>query len=144
MRQALFSCGGWSTGGAEYSYLSWRDSLHPHRVKGSSEQEEGSSMALRSSIIYSIRFSLQCSHVFSSVQSINHVHGLTLSCSLWPHGLQHVRLSCLSPTPGACSNLSPLSWWCHPIISSSVVPFSSCFNLSQHQDLFKLVWVTHL
>ena len=48
-----------------------------------------------------------------------------LSDSLQPHGLQHTRLSCPSPTPGACSNSCPLSWWCHPTISSSVVPFSS-------------------
>ena len=44
---------------------------------------------------------------------------------LWPHGLQHARLPCPSPSPGACSNSCPLSWWCHPIVSSSVVPFSS-------------------
>ena len=44
--------------------------------------------------------------------------------SLWPHGLQHARLPCPSPTPGGYSNSSPLSQWCHPTISSSVVPFS--------------------
>ena len=44
--------------------------------------------------------------------------------SLRSHGLQHARLPCPSPTPGACSNSCPLSQWCHPIISSSVVPFS--------------------
>ena len=49
-----------------------------------------------------------------------------VSDSLWPHGLQHARLSCPSPTPGACSNSCPLSQWRHPTISSSVVPFSSC------------------
>ena len=47
------------------------------------------------------------------------------SClSLQPHGLQHSRLPCLSPIPRACSNSYPLSWWCHPTISPSVVPFS--------------------
>ena len=51
-----------------------------------------------------------------------------VSDSLWPHGLQHARLLCPSPTPGACSNSCPLSRWCHPIISSSVVPFSSCLQ----------------
>ena len=44
---------------------------------------------------------------------------------LQPHGLQHARAPCPSPIPGACSNSCPLSWWCHPTISSSVVPFSS-------------------
>ena len=47
-----------------------------------------------------------------------------MSDSLWPHGLQHTGLPCPSPTPGAFSNSYPLSWWCHPTISSSVVPFS--------------------
>ena len=51
-----------------------------------------------------------------------------VSDSLWPHGLQHTRLPCPSPTPGTCSNSCPLSRWCHPTISSSVVPFSSCLQ----------------
>ena len=52
---------------------------------------------------------------------------VTRSClTLWPHGLQHARLPCPSPTLGACSNSCPSSEWCHPTISSSVVPFSSC------------------
>ena len=45
---------------------------------------------------------------------------------LWPHGLQHARPPCLSPTPRVYLNSCPLSWWCHPTISSSVIPFSSC------------------
>ena len=49
-----------------------------------------------------------------------------MSGSLWPRGLQHSRLPCPSPTPRACSNSCPWSWWCHPTISSSVVPLSSC------------------
>ena len=48
-----------------------------------------------------------------------------VSDSLWPHGLQHARPPCPSPTPRVDSNSCPLSWWCHPTISSSVVPFSS-------------------
>ena len=51
-----------------------------------------------------------------------------VSDSLWPHGLQHAKLPCLSPTPGACSNSWPSSWWCHSNISSSVIPFSSCLQ----------------
>ena len=56
---------------------------------------------------------------------------LLLSCSVvsdsWqPHGLQHTRLPCPSLSPGVCSNSCPLIWWCHPTISSSVAPFSSC------------------
>ena len=49
---------------------------------------------------------------------------LVVSDSLRPHGLQHARPPCPSPTPGACSNSRPLRLWCHPTISSSVVPFS--------------------
>ena len=49
------------------------------------------------------------------------------SClTLQPYGLQHARLPCPSPTPGVHSNFFSSSWWCHPAISSSVVPFSSC------------------
>ena len=51
-----------------------------------------------------------------------------MSSSLQPHGLQHTRLPCPSPAPGACSNSCPSSWWCHPTISSSTVPFSSCLQ----------------
>ena len=48
-----------------------------------------------------------------------------VSDSLQPHGLQIARLPCPPPSPGACSNSCPLNWWCHPTISSSVLPFSS-------------------
>ena len=51
-----------------------------------------------------------------------------VSNSLWPHGLQHARLLCPSPTPGACSNSCPSSWLFHPTISSPVVLFSSCLQ----------------
>ena len=49
-----------------------------------------------------------------------------MSDSLQPHGLQHARLTYPSPSPRACSNSCPLSLWCHPTISSTVIPFSSC------------------
>ena len=51
-----------------------------------------------------------------------------MSNSLRPHRLQHARPPCPSPTPRACSNPCPLSWWCHPTILPSVVPFSSCLQ----------------
>ena len=51
-----------------------------------------------------------------------------VSDSLQPHGLQDARRHCPSPTIGACSNSCPLSQWCHPTISSCVVPFSSCLQ----------------
>ena len=61
---------------------------------------------------------------FSSVQFSRSV----VSDSLRPHGLQHTRLPCLSPTLGACSNSCPSNWWCHTTISSSIIPFSSCLQ----------------
>ena len=48
-----------------------------------------------------------------------------MSNSLWPHRRQHTRLPCPSPSPRACSNSCPLSWWCHPTMSSSVMRLSS-------------------
>ena len=54
-------------------------------------------------------------------------HSVT-SESLRPYGLRHARLPCPSPSPGACSNSWPLSRWCHPTISSSAAPFSSCLQ----------------
>ena len=60
--------------------------------------------------------------MFSSVQFSPSV----MSDSLWPHESQHARPPCPSSTPGVHSNSCPLSRWCHPAISPSVVPFSSC------------------
>ena len=62
---------------------------------------------------------------------------VTKSClTSWPHGLQHSRFLCPSPSPGVCPNPSPLHWWCHPTISSSFALFSSAFNLSQNWVFF--------
>ena len=69
-----------------------------------------------------------CQHLqFSSVQKLSCVW-LFVSNSLQPHGLQHARLPCPSPAPGAYSNSCPSSQWYHPTTSSSVVPFSSCLQ----------------
>ena len=62
---------------------------------------------------------------------VGHFSSLLFSCSvtsnsLWPHGLQHIRLPCPLLSPRICSDLCPPSQWCHPSISSSVTPFSSC------------------
>ena len=65
-----------------------------------------------------------------------------MSDSLQPRRLQHTRLPCPSPTPRACSNPCPLSWWCHPTISSFSSTSLPAFSLSQHQGLFK--WVLHI
>ena len=69
---------------------------------------------------YSTRIFSCC--IFSSVQFSRSI----VSDSLWPHGLQDTRPPCPSLTPRAYSHSCPLSRWCHPTVSSSVVPFSSC------------------
>ena len=67
------------------------------------------------------------------------VQSLKLCLTLQPHKLQHTRLPCPLLSPGICSDSCQ---WCHPTISSSVIPVSSWFNLSQHQGLFQ--WVISL
>ena len=61
--------------------------------------------------------------------------------TLRPHGVQHAKLPCPSPSPGACSNSCPLSRWCHPAISSSVVPFSFCLQSSPTSGSFPMSWL---
>ena len=78
--------------------------------------------------------STQCE---SSVQFSHSV----MSNSLWPHGLQHARPPCPLPTPGVDSNSCPLSRWCHPTISSSVVPFSSGLLSFPASGSFRSVWI---
>ena len=75
-------------------------------------------------------------------RSVKFSHSV-VSNSLQPHELQHARPHCPSPTPGAHPNPCPSSQWCHITISSSVVPFSSCPNLSWHQGLFQRVNSSH-
>ena len=74
-----------------------------------------------------------CPHPGSLTTSFISFSSVWFSCSvmsdsLWPHGLQLTRPPCPSPTPGVYPNSCPLSRWCHPTISSSVVPFSSCLQ----------------
>ena len=59
---------------------------------------------------------------------LTHICLSVVSNSLLPHGLHHARLPCPSPTTRDCSKSCQSSWWCHPTISSSVVPFSSCLQ----------------
>ena len=71
-----------------------------------------------------------------------------LSCSVvsdsfWPHEQQHTRPPCPSPTPGVHPNPCSLSWWCHPTISSSVVPFSSCPQFFPASGSFQWVNSSH-
>ena len=63
-----------------------------------------------------------------------------VSDSLQPHGLQLARLPCPSPTPGGYSNSCPLHRWCHPTISSSIVPFSFCLQSFPASGSFPMSW----
>ena len=81
------------------------------------------------------------SHRCGNTFTLLHFSSSVMSDPLWPHEPQHTRPPCPSPTPGVHSDSRPLSQWCHPAISSSVVPFSSCpqslptsesFPMSQH------------
>ena len=97
--------------------------VHTHTVKLCRPKNEGNLpicekwMELDSILLNEINH-------FSSVQFS---HSVVFN-SLWPHGLQHARRPCPSPTPGAYTNSCPSSRWCHPTISFSVVPFSSCLQ----------------
>ena len=75
-------------------------------------------------------------NVISSVQFIHSV----MSDSLPPHGLQHARLPCPSPTPGAYSDSCLSCQWCHPTISFSVIPFSSLFQSSPASGSLPMNW----
>ena len=76
---------------------------------------------------------------FSSFSSV------AQSCpTLWSHESQHARPPCPSPTPGVYSNSCPLSWWCHPAISSSLVPFSSCSPIPPSIRVFSSESTLHM
>ena len=78
-------------------------------------------------------------HLLTICHLVSQFSRSVVSDPLWPHELQHVRLPCPSPTPGAYSNSCRLNWGCHPLSS----PFPSVFNLSQHQGLFQWVSSSH-
>ena len=72
-----------------------------------------------------------CSVLFKVLKTQVHLIFIAIlwrCCCLGLHGLQHARIPCPSLSPWVCSNSCPLSWWCHPTISSSVITFSSCFQ----------------
>ena len=73
---------------------------------------------------------------FSSIQFSHSV----VSDSLWPHESQHTRPPCPSLTPGIYPNSRPLSWWCHPTISSSLAPFSSWLQSFPSSGSFSISW----
>ena len=89
-------------------------------------------------ILETVFYSMSSSQSFPSVSQFSH---WVVSHSSWPHGLQHTRLPCPSPTPRALSNSCPLSWWCHPPVSSSVIPFSFCPQSFPTSGSFPRSWL---
>ena len=91
---------------------------------------------IRNSFLSNLRLNLSVSAIFKKKKKMHTRLTFCISSvqfslsvvseSLWPHELQHTRPPCPSPTPGVHPNSFPLSWWCHPTILSSVIPFSSC------------------
>ena len=77
---------------------------------------------------YNIKFCSVPHYLYKQRTSSVQFNCSVMSNSLKPHGLQHTRPPCPSPTPRVYPNLCPLSQWCHPTTSSSVVPFSSCLK----------------
>ena len=73
---------------------------------------------------YLVQFSHHCPFLWNQFSAVKFSRS-AMSDSLQPCGLQQTRTPCPSPTPGVYLNSCPLSWWCYPIISSSVIPFSS-------------------
>ena len=103
---------------AEDEVVRWHHRLNGHEFEWTLGDSEGQRSIMQSMGSQRVRLNLVTQ--FSSVAQ---------SCpSLQPHRLQHSRPPCPSPTPGVYSNSCPLSRWCHPTISSSVVPFSSCLQ----------------
>ena len=89
------------------------------------------------------KYLLACDTLKFCFLELSHFSCSVVSNSLQPHVPQHARLPCLSPPSGACANSCPASWWCHPTISSSAVPFSSCLQSFHNQDLFQRVSTSH-
>ena len=91
-------------------------------------------------------FLLTCNwHIHILVSGVHHnnlvsvqISHSVVSDSLWPHGLQHIRLSCSSPIPGVYSNSCPLSQWCHPTILSSLLTFSSLLQSFPASGAFQM------
>ena len=72
-----------------------------------------------------------------SLRSVQFSHSV-MSDSLQPHGLQHTRPPCALPTPGVYPNSCPFNWWCHPTISSPIIPFSSCLQSFPSSGSFQM------
>ena len=86
----------------------------------------------------------KCMSAFCWKEYVHQFSRSVMSSSLWPHGPQHTRPPCPSPTPRVYSNSCPLSQWCHATISSSVIPFSSCLQsfppIFPNESVLRIRW----
>ena len=113
----------------------------------------------KETVIYTVLLVINLNQWHCSHEELNHYllvwslepnfSSVQFSCSvvsdcLWPHGLKHTRPPCSSPTPGVYSNSCPLSWWCHPTISSSVISFSSRLRYFPVSGSFQMMNLIYL
>ena len=125
----LWLCILWPTFSPQTAYLTLDKNMHVFLVH---------LLILRTYIIFINQFKVVTLAIISIIFYSFQFRHSVMSSSWQPHGLQHTRLPCPSPTPGASSNSCPLSWWCHTTISFSVIPFclqsfpaSGSFQMSQ-------------
>ena len=97
------------------------------RCSGLCFQRQLLSRALKKTFNWEVNLTLDWATFRCQDVAVQFSHSV-VSDSLWPHRLQHTRLPCPSPTPRAYTKSCPLHQWCHPTISSSVIPFSSCLQ----------------
>ena len=122
---------------SEYSRLTnvsidWFDAL---TVQGSQESSPSPQFKSINSLVLNLPYGPTLTSIHDYQKTISSVQSLSHLQLFAPHGLQHTRLPCSSPTPRACSYSCPLSRWCHPTISSSLIPFS-CLQTSQASGSF--------
>ena len=98
-----------------------------------SVKEANSAMGISHNVHWSIASSVFHNFTYSWVLTVLLFSCSVMSNSLQPHGLQHTRLPCPSPSPRACSNSCPLNQWCHPPSHPLSSPSPTTFNLSQHR-----------
>ena len=111
------------------SFPCCRQRIEWNLYKGSLQESKWNKINKITSVRYLAHWSVSMDFSLSILMwySVQFSHSV-VSDSLRPHGLQHTRPPYPSPSPRVCSNSCPLSWWCHPTISSFVVPFSSCLQ----------------
>ena len=95
----------------------------------------------RNSLTFELGNNLATSDFLKNTLFIYSVQSLSRVRSLRPHELQHAMSPCPSPTPGVHSDSCPLSQWCHPAMSSSVIPFSSCLQSLPTSGSFPMSWL---